>query len=155
MINNVKLFFSQMFHFYSDGPYSSLLICFQLYLTLPLPLPFTFFITTALAIEKLGLTSFAWVLYAVVDRVWCRKIKVTVIPKKIILASEKGDLENEKKIVDAHDDDDEEDHFVPSKVTFSVITEIGKEEVEEGFRSASTTGTVVNPYIIKTATYSV
>lgn len=117
-----------------------------------LTLPFKFFFTTALCIEKLGLTSFAWVLYAVVDRVWCRKI-VLVIPKKIIL--EKTEIRDEKRTIDVHDDDDEEDHFVPSKVSFSVITEIGKEEVEDEFRSASTTGTVVNQYIIKTATYSV
>jgi hypothetical protein len=120
-----------------------------------LTVPLTFFIVTALAIEKLGLTSFAWVLYAVVDRVWCRKIVSTIMPKKIILASEKGDIKDEKRKLDAQDDDDEEGRFVPSKVSFSVVTEIGKEEVDEEFRSASTTGTVVNPYIIKTATYSV
>lgn len=107
---------------------------------------------TALAIEKLGLTSFAWILYAVVDRVWCRKIGV-VMPKKII--TEKIDMKDDKKTIDVRDDNDEEDHFVPSAVSFAVITEIGKEEIEGEFRSASTTGTVINPYIIKTATYSV
>lgn len=113
---------------------------------------FTYLLITALAIEKLGLTSFAWILYAVVDRVWCRKIG-GVIPKKVI--TEKIDMKDEKKTIDGRDDDDEEDHFVPSAVSFAVITEIGKEEIEGEFRSASTTGTVINPYIIKTATYSV
>ena len=49
--------------------------------------------------------------------------------------------------------------FIPSKkLSFSIITEKECEdgvEMEEGHLSASTNGTSVNPYIIRTPTYSV
>lgn len=89
---------------------------------------------TALCIEKLGLTSFSWVMYAVIEKLACVKLTHKII-------SEKNDSKG--------------DAFVPSKnIIFSVITE-KEADIEDEFRSASTTGTVVNPYIIKTPTYSV
>ena len=64
--------------------------------------------------------------------------------RKIVKTIEKNEVVMEKT-----------DVFVPSrKVSFSVITE-KENEVEEEYRSASTTGTTINPYIIRTPTYSV
>ena len=39
-------------------------------------------------------------------------------------------------------------------VSFSIITE-RENDIDDEYRSASTTGTTINPYIIRTPTYSV
>ena len=94
---------------------------------------------TALCIEKVGLTSFSWVLYAMIEKLACVKIVKAI--------SEKSQQNQQ---------DNKNDSFVVARnISFSVITE-KENEIEDEFRSASTTGTtVINPYIIKTPTYSV
>ena len=99
--------------------------------------------------EKIGLTTFAWVLYTVIDRFCCRKNGKTSPPPNEM------DMKEDTRTIDLPDEEEEGDSIMPLPSSFSILTDINRDEIEDDFRSTSTTGTVINPYIIKTPTYSV
>jgi hypothetical protein len=99
-------------------------------------------------VEKIGLTTFAWVMYTVIDRFCCRKNGKTSPPPHEM------DMKEDTRTIDLPDEE-EGDSIMPLPSSFSILTDTNRDEIEDDFRSTSTTGTVINPYIIKTPTYSV
>lgn len=100
---------------------------------------FYLYFYAALCIEKLGLTSFSWVLYTIIEKLSGSKKEIT--KKKEII-----EIKNEEIVyIKGHQS---------RNISFSIITE-KENDIEEEYRSASTTGTSINPYIIRTPTYSV
>ena len=110
-----------------------------------------FIAIAALCVEKLGITTFAWVLYTVIDRLCCGKKF-----KSSSLTPDEIEMKDDTRTIDVPEGEDEdEDCITPLPSSFTILTDINRDEIEDDFRSTSTTGTVINPYIIKTPTYSV
>lgn len=124
---------------------------------------FVSFSSVALCIEKLGLTSFSWILYNVIETLVCKKIETKNngnTPINFIKNDDNKAVIHKNK--NSHDDgiknndnDGNNANYTISGKSFIIICEEDREETEEEFRSTGTTGTGANPYVIKTPTYSV
>ena len=69
--------------------------------------------------------------------------------------SGKNEKNNESETIETKNEEAAYDKGHRSRnVSFSIITE-RENDIEDEYRSASTTGTTINPYIIRTPTYSV
>ena len=69
--------------------------------------------------------------------------------------SGKNEKNNESETIEIKNEEAAYDKGHRSRnVSFSIITE-RENDIEDEYRSASTTGTTINPYIIRTPTYSV